>query len=292
MFVFERGRLESPRYIINFPTKRHWKGASKLSDIEAGLDALRQEIKSRGIHSIAIPPLGSGLGGLNWPDVRAAIGSALADLPGVEITVFEPSGAADPAALRNREVPTMTAGRAALIGLMDRYIAGLLDPFITLLEVHKLMYFMQEAGEPLRLKYVKAYYGPYAENLRHVLSAVEGHFVTGFSDGGETPGKEVALVPGAMTDAEQFLAGHPDTKSRLERVAALVDGFETPFGLELLATVHWLAAHESIAGADEITKATYAWNERKKQFTDRQIRLAIDRLQRTQWILESASAHQ
>jgi O-acetyl-ADP-ribose deacetylase (regulator of RNase III) len=173
MFVFERGRLESPRYIINFPTKRHWKGASKLSDIEAGLDALRQEIKSRGIHSIAIPPLGSGLGGLNWPDVRAAIGSALADLPGVEITVFEPSGAADPAALRNREVPTMTAGRAALIGLMDRYIAGLLDPFITLLEVHKLMYFMQEAGEPLRLKYVKAYYGPYAENLRHVLSAVK-----------------------------------------------------------------------------------------------------------------------
>jgi hypothetical protein len=90
-----------------------------------------------------------------------------------------------------------------------------------------------------------------------------------------------------MTDAGAFLAGHPDTKSRLERVAALVDGFETPFGLELLATVHWLAAHESIAGADELTRATYAWNERKKQFTDRQIRLAIDRLQRTQWIVES-----
>src|SRR5690606_36805227 len=140
----------------------------------------------------------------------------------------------DPAVLRNRKVPTMTAGRAALVGLMDRYIAGLLDPFVTLLEVHKLMYFMQEAGEPLRLRYVKAPYGPYAENLRHVLSAIEGHLVTGFSDGGERPGKEVSLVPGAVEDASRFLADHPETRERFDRVAALVEGFETPYGLELL----------------------------------------------------------
>jgi len=290
MFVFERGRLESPRYIINFPTKRHWKGASMLSDIQAGLAALREEIRSRGIQSIAIPPLGSGLGGLNWPDVRAAIESALSDLPNVDITVFEPSGTPDPVAVRNKKVPTMTAGRAALIGLMDRYIAGLLDPFITLLEVHKLMYFLQEAGEPLRLKYVKAHYGPYAENLRHVLGAVEGHFVAGFADGGEKPGKELALVPGAVRDADEFLATHSDTKDRLERVAALVDGFETPYGLELLATVHWIVAHESIGGPEKITAATYAWGDRKRQFTDRQLHLAIERLARNHWIPESAAS--
>ena len=63
----------------------------------------------------------------------------------------------------------MTAGRAALVGLMHRYLDGLLDPFITLLEVHKLMYFMQYAGEPLRLNYTKGPYVPYSENLRHVL---------------------------------------------------------------------------------------------------------------------------
>jgi O-acetyl-ADP-ribose deacetylase (regulator of RNase III) len=284
MFVFERGRLESPRYIINFPTKRHWRGASKMSDIEAGLVALVGEIKARGIRSIAVPPLGSGLGGLNWPNVRTAIQTALSGLEDVAITVFEPSGDRDHAALKNREVPAMTPGRAALIGLMDRYISGLLDPFITLLEVHKLMYFMQEAGEPLKLKYVKAPYGPYAENLRHVLNAVEGHFVAGFADGGEKPGKEISLVPGAVEDAKQFLADHPDTKSRLDRVAALVDGFETPFGLELLATVHWLVAHDAISGADEITRSTYAWSERKRQFTDRQLRLALDRLVQAQWV--------
>lgn len=289
MFVFETGRLESPRYIINFPTKRHWRGASKMSDIEAGLEALAGEIKSRGIRSVALPPLGSGLGGLDWPDVRAAIEKLLSGLPDVAITVFEPSGAPDPAVLRNREVPTMTAGRAALIGLMDRYIAGLLDPFITLLEVHKLMYFMQEAGEPLRLRYVKAPYGPYADNLRHVLNAVEGHFVTGFADGGDRPGKEIALVPGAVHDANEFLEGHSATRARLDRVATLVDGFETPFGLELLSTVHWLVAHESIAGTDSIVRSTYNWNERKRQFTDRQLRLALDRLVQNRWLPESVS---
>ena len=292
MFVFERGRLDSPRYIINFPTKRHWQGASKFADIETGLKALREEVRSLGIQSIALPPLGSGLGGLNWLDVRSAITSALSDLPDVAITVFEPSGAPDPAVLRNREVPTMTAGRAALIGLMDRYIAGLLDPFITLLEVHKLMYFMQEAGEPLRLRYVKAPYGPYADNLRHVLNAVEGHFVTGCSASGDKPGKEIALVPGAVQDAHEFLEGHSDTKARLDRVATLVEGFETPFGLELLSTVHWLVAHEFISGADSIVRSTYEWNERKKQFTDRQLRIAVDRLVQNQWVPESAPVGQ
>lgn len=182
----------------------------------------------------------------------------------------------------------MTAGRAALVGLVNRYLAGLLDPFVTLLEVHKLMYFMQEGGEPLRLRYVKAPYGPYAENLRHVLNAVEGHFVAGYADGGDKPDKEVTLVPGAVDDATAFLGDHPDTRARFDRVATLVEGFETPFGLELLSTVHWLAAHEAVREADEIVKCTYAWSDRKRQFSDRQIRLALDRLVSNNWISDIA----
>jgi O-acetyl-ADP-ribose deacetylase (regulator of RNase III) len=73
MFVFETGTLTSPRYIINFPTKRHWKGKSRMEDVEVGLVALVNEIKTRKIRSIAIPPLGAGLGGLNWPEVRTRI---------------------------------------------------------------------------------------------------------------------------------------------------------------------------------------------------------------------------
>ncbi len=70
MHVYDRGQMFNPRYIINFPTKRHWKGKSKIADIKAGLDALVEELRNWGIKSIAIPPLGCGYGGLDWDDVR------------------------------------------------------------------------------------------------------------------------------------------------------------------------------------------------------------------------------
>ncbi len=167
---------------------------------------------------------------------------------------------------------------------MNCYLRGLLDPFVTLLEVHKLMYFMQVAGEPLRLKFVKATYGPYAENLRHVLNAIEGHLVSGYADGGDAPDKELELVPGALDDAHAFLETAPETQARFERVSALIEGFESSFGLELLSTVHWIASEEKILDFDDIVNHTYAWSERKKQFSQRQIKIAFDILSEKGWI--------
>ena len=221
MFVFETDQLTHPRYIINFPTKRHWRGKSRMEDIEAGLVALSQEIRSREIQSIAIPPLGSGLGGLEWSRVRSRIESALREIDDIRVVVFEPGGTpSDNRANRSRDVPGMTPGRAALVGLLHQYLCGLLDPFVTLLEAHKLMYFMQVAGEPLKLKYQKGSYGPYAENLRHVFKAIEGHLVSGYADGGDTPDKQLHLIPGALDDATTFLRDKPDTRARFDRVAS------------------------------------------------------------------------
>ena len=273
MFVFERQQLRNPKFIINFPTKRHWRGDSRLGDVEDGLHALVGEIRERGIRSIAIPPLGSGLGGLDWGQVRSRIEAALAPLDEVSVIVFEPREGANPAR-KAAKVPDMSAGRAALVGLMSRYFGGLLDPTLTLLELHKLMYFMQEAGEPLRLKYVAGPYGPYAENLRHVLMKIEGYFVSGYADGGDAPDKELRLVPGSMEDAERTLDDHPGTKVRFERVAELVDGFESAFGLELLSTVHWICTRQKPTGAAELVSKVYSWNDRKRQFSERQILLA------------------
>jgi hypothetical protein len=177
----------------------------------------------------------------------------------------------------------MTPGRAALIGLVRRYLDGLLDPSVTLLEVHKLMYFMQEAGEPLRLRLSKGPFGPYAENLRHVLSEIEGYYFTGYGAGGDEPDKAVELVPGAVEDARALLAERPQTNERFERVARLVEGFESPFGLELLATVHWVIAHENAHSPDEVIRRTYEWSSRKEQFTQRQIRLAQEILEERGW---------
>lgn len=285
MFVFATGQLTFPHYIINFPTKRHWRGKSRLEDIDAGLKALADEIRNRNITSIAIPPLGCGLGGLDWAEVRPRIEAALRPFANLKATVFEPGDApADGRANWSTDVPEMTPGRAALVCLMSRYLQGLLDPFITLLEVHKLMYFLQAAGEPLRLKYAKAPYGPYAENLRHVLKKVEGHLIAGYADGGDAPGKHLSIVPHAETEATAFLQTEESTKKNIERVADLVDGFETPFGLELLATVHWVATQEHAHTLGDIVKRTYAWNAHKKQFTPRQIHLAANVLSDKGWI--------
>lgn len=288
MFIHETGQLIPPRYIINFPTKRHWRGKSRLEDIEAGLEDLADVIQRYDIRSIAIPPLGSGLGGLEWGEVRPRIEKALEPLTDVRVVVYEPGG---PPAAKNmahiREVPKMTAGRAALVELIHRYLRGLLDPFVSLLEVHKLMYFMQEAGEPLRLKFQKGPYGPYAENLRHVLNAIEGHFVSGYADGGDAPDKRLELVPGAMEEAGAFLARNERTRSRFSKVAELVEGFESPFGLELLSTVHWVIDKEGGRSMSDVQKRTYAWNDRKQQFTPRQIALAADVLKRHGWVNET-----
>lgn len=290
MFVYERGKqLFNPQFIINFPTKRDWRGKSRIEDIESGLSALVNIVQELGIRSIAVPPLGSGLGGLNWNDIKPRIESAMRSLPDVHVIIFEPSGTpAIEQMVRSRTVPNITPGRAVLVELMRRYLSGLLDPFITLLEIHKLMYFMQEAGEFLRLEFKKAPYGPYAENLRHVLKDIEGHLTSGYADGGDAPFKQLKLVPGATETAAVFLKQHPDTLARFDRVAELVDGFESPFGLELLATVHWVIKKNGAASLEEVVSCVYAWNKRKQQFSRRQIVLAADILSQKGWTAKIA----
>ena len=285
MLVFETGLLTGPRYVINFPSKRHWKGRSRIEDIDAGLLGLVKEIRDRGIRSVAVPPLGCGLGGLDWNVVRPRIIRAFLELPDVRVLLFEPAGA--PTAekmIRERRAPRMTPGRAVLIELMVRYLAAVLDPFVSLLEIHKLMYFMQETGEPLKLNYEKGTYGPYAKNLRHVLSLIEGHLIGGYGDAQDNPERAIELLPGAAGMARGFIASLPDTRARFDRVARLIHGFETPYGMELLATVHWVLTREGAHSADDTIAATYSWNERKRMFEEKQIRLAWQVLTDQGWV--------
>lgn len=283
MFIFETGRLW-PRLIINFPTKRHWRAKSRMGDIVRGLSSLASHIRERNIRSIALPPLGSGLGGLPWLQVREHVEDALAQLEDVRVLVYEPHGGHEqPARTIAGDPPSMTPGRAALVILMARYLAPGLDPFVTLLEVHKLMYFLQTAGEPLKLRYVKGPYGPYAENLRHVLSRIEGHLVSGSAGGGDLPSREIRLVPGALEEAQEFLRGRRETMDRVRRVEELVEGFEDGFGLELLSTVHWVVSEEGANNLEKIEKHTYGWGDRKRMFTTRQLGIAARVLRERGW---------
>lgn len=284
MLIVSTDRLENPRFIVNFPTKRHWKGKSRIDDIKEGLNALVHDVRRLGIQSIAIPPLGCGNGGLEWIVVKPIIEQAMAALPGVRVLVYEPRGApiADGMPVATAR-PRMTPSRAALIGLMVNY--GIPGYRLTLLEVQKLAYFLQTAGQPLRLEFVRHKYGPYAETLNHVLQRIEGHFIRGYGD--RSREASIRVIPEAVEEARTFLAGDADTFERLERVSKLIEGFETPYGMELLATVHWIAAHESAARAevDKVVTLVHEWSDRKRRaFPPHHIRTVWNQLHQQDWL--------
>jgi O-acetyl-ADP-ribose deacetylase (regulator of RNase III) len=289
MLIHDHGMLIEPRYIINFPTKRHWRGKSSLEDIDSGLVALVDEVRRRGIQSIAIPPLGCGLGGLSWKEVRPRIEAAFEALPDVDVHLYAPAGAPSARAMPVRtQVPRMTAARALFIKLMETYAA--LDYGRTLLEVQKLAYFLQVAGEPLKLRYEPGIYGPYAHNLNKVLEALEGHYIRGYGDS-QRPDAEIELLPGAIEAAEAFIDQDSESRHRLARVAKLIEGFETPYGMELLATVHWAGINGSRDGApparsvDEAVEIVHAWNPRKQRiFKPQHVHKAWDRLSTNGWL--------
>ena len=291
MHVHVNAHLVNPRYIINFPTKRDYRGKSRIEDIASGLTARVGEVRRLGIASIAVPPLGCGLGGLDWGQVRPMIESAFSALPGVTVFLYAPSGTPDPKAMPVRTGrPKMSPARALFIKLMESYSA--LDYSRTLLEIQKLAYFLQEAGEDLRLRYEAGHYGPYAPNLNKVLEVMEGHFIRGYGDS-QKPNAEIELLPGAVEEATVFLGDKPDAQERLARVAELIEGFETPYGMELLATVHWIARTGGRSGEppakspEEAIHLVHAWNPRKQRvFRPEHIRTAWGRLQQKGWMAE------
>jgi len=284
MHVFETGQFTNPRYIINFPTKRHWRGKARLEDIEAGLQDLIHVIREMQIRSIAIPPLGCGFGGLDWNEVRPIILAALEQVPDVETWLYAPEGApkAEKMAVGTSR-PGLTVGRAALIELIEKY--ALPGYRLTQIEIQKLAYFLQAVGEPLRLDYARNQFGPYAEKLHFVIQRLNGHYLSGYGD--RSNASNIYLLPNAKEEAEQFLKDHPDTQERLEKVSNLIDGFETPYGMELLATVHWLAQEEPSVKNDykAAVHGFETWNQRKREhFKPEHIKTAWERLKHQGWI--------
>jgi hypothetical protein len=180
----------------------------------------------------------------------------------------------------------LTTLNAAVIGLVNRYLVPGFDYPVSLLEVQKLVCFLQAAGEELNgVEFARGRYGPYADVLRHVLSRLEGHYISGFGDGSNTPETPIRLLPGAGEEAIAFLAAHPDTRERFERVADLIEGFETPYGMELLATVHWVAAREGATSPATALHAIQGWNLRKtKLMREAHVAAALTRLRERGWL--------
>ena len=289
MLVYDSGGLLKPNFIINFPTKQHWRSPSQVAWIESGLVDLVAQVRQLGICSIALPPLGCGNGGLDWAVVKPLIERAFAALPDVSVHVFEPSFVLAPQAMMsNTQPPKMTAGRAAILKVLQAYKS--LQYGLGKIEVQKLAYFLQTAGQDLKLSFVKHQFGPYAHGLNHVLLKREGHYTLGYGDG--TVEAEIVPLEQALAAADAFLASAQDQTlaQRIERIERLIDGFETPFGMELLATVHWVSQTEQVATLPEAIEAVHNWNARKANImTPDHVGLAWERLQSQHWIHASSA---
>jgi O-acetyl-ADP-ribose deacetylase (regulator of RNase III) len=291
MFISDTGELLGPRLIINFPTKQHWRGNSQMVWIEDGLKDLHRVIVENKIRSIAIPPLGAGNGGLNWQDVKLKVESELADLKDVDIYVYEPTEKYQNVA-KKEGVKTLTPARALIAELVRRY--WVLGMECSLLEIQKLAWFLhrciqqQGLNDDLKLKFEASYYGPYAANLTHLLNALDGSYLK--SDK-RIPDCEPLDVIWFNDQEREKIEIYLNTEAKaylpvLDQASHLIDGFESPFGMELLSTVDWLMSQEhrepnvaSIKEGISQWAAGEKWAKRKLSiFNDTNLQFAIDRL--------------
>lgn len=288
----ERDQIGQP-WIINFPTKKHWRNPSKLEWVREGLRDLVQVITDRQIRSIAVPPLGCGNGGLDWRQVREEIELALSALPNVDVLVFEPTNAYQNTPKRGGK-EFLTLPRALIVDLVRRYSVLGLD--CTNLEVQKLGWFLtrvirkQGLQDPLELSYTANKYGPYADNLRHLLNGLDGSFLhceKRLSDAG--PFDLMWFEDSRRGEVDSYLREekHCSYLHAVEETAKIIDGFESPLGMELLATVDWIMSEMNrndsldavIEGLDMWPGGTAAASRKRRLFDNRLLKLAMDRIE-------------
>lgn len=280
MFVTPTNSMINPKWIINFPTKKHWMHKSTYAYIESGLDDLLKQIQQLHIQSIVIPPLGAGQGGLHWEKVKEIIELKLSSCK-IDIIVCEPANYVKSKA--TQEKTHLTKPRALILALMNQYRKLGYD--ISILEIQKLAYFLQRMGQSdLNLQYKKYSYGPYAHNMQHLLHELEkGYIISEKTILDSKPLDLISLNSDTLNEVAQFIETKctATEKERLNNIERIMTGFETPFGLELLASMDWIIhtkAKKNIT-TEELKEEIRQWSNRKDEiFTTSHIDSAKARL--------------
>ena len=293
MFVTATGELDGPRWVINFPTKKHWRHPSRIEWIEDGLKDLVRVVREKSIGSIALPPLGCGNGGLDWQEVRPLIEAAAASLPDVEFVAFEPTAKYQNVAKREG-IEKLTVARALVAESIRRY--WVLGIECTLLEIQKLAWFLERSihrrgfKDVLDLRFQADRYGPFSPRLNHLLNALDGSYLR--SDKRIVDCGPMDTIAFNDTKADVVAAFLRSGEGRayapvLEDIDQLIDGFQSPLGMELLATVDWLLRQEGCTpdlpslrrGLEQWPGGNDAGQRKLRLFDTRLLKLAVDRLQ-------------
>lgn len=296
MFVTETGDLFGPKYVINFPTKEHWRSPSRLEWIEAGLEDLVAVVRNRSIGSLAVPPLGAGNGGLEWATVRDLIVRVLGTLSDTEVVIYEPTAKYQNVSKRSG-LTRLTPARALIVDMVRRYAAQGLE--CTILEVQKLGWFLERSvwhlglTDPLGLKFQANKYGPYSDRLRHLLNGLDGSYLSASRRLADAGPLDLISYDARMAEkARDFLSYGDGARyaDAVELAASVIDGFESPLALELLSTVDWLLVHSSNSertvgfieeGLKQWPGDAAARDRKRRLFTQRMIELALQRISET-----------
>lgn len=295
MFITSTDELAGPKWIVNFPTKQHWRPASKMEWIVEGLKDLRHFLVENEVRSIAIPPLGSGNGKLDWEEVKLEIERALTDLDGIDIYVYEPISQYQNVA-KPKGVLKLTPSRAMIAELVRQY--WMLGIECSLLEIQKLAWFLERAIDnhpeladknPLDLRFTANIYGPYADRLRHVLDGLDGTYLCCDKRISDSEPLDVIWFNESQKDRLTTYLKSQEMRpyqKALQETIQLIDGFESPFGLELLSTLDWLIYKEEIApttsalmeGIAHWPVSQRAAERKSKIFHEKAVDIALNRL--------------
>ncbi|MGB4848782.1 MAG: macro domain-containing protein [Saprospiraceae bacterium] len=272
--------LTGKKIIINFPTKTSWRQPSEYKFIEDGLMDLVRIIRERAIRSIAIPPLGSGNGGLDWNRVKLLLHKYLADVD-CDIHIYEPNATIQEALKKERV--KLTPARAMLLSVLYEQTRN--GEFVSEFSAEKIAYFLQRFGakEIFNLEFQPNFYGPYSGKVKHVLYYLNGSYIMGYSSKDKKPFEELSLVPDAEKEIIEFLERkeNAEYKDIVEKTKRFLSGFYSPLGLELLSTIDFIRIERNVNSREAITKELENWSDRKKtMFTNPKfIQIAIDNLQ-------------
>ena len=279
LLVFEdNGLIVGKKIIINFPTKTSWRKPSEYSYIEKGLDELIKVIEKNNIKSVAIPPLGSGNGGLDWNIVKNLIEDKLSLLP-ISIHIYEPSTKIQETLKAERV--KLTDARAMLLFMMYELVKN--GEFVSEFSSEKICYFLQRFGaeKHFKLEYKPNFYGPYSGKVKYVINYLNGSYIMGYSSMDKKPFESLELIPDGYEKVLQYINANPELSDIVYKTKEFLDGFYSDFALELLSTVDYISIEKESFEINIIKSELENWSKRKRTFfsNDRFINISINHLQ-------------
>lgn len=270
--VWDSSLQTGKKLIINFPTKTHWRQKSKYEYIESGLNSLKALIVNKKIDSIAIPPLGCGNGGLEWPIVKDMICKKLSNIE-TDIYLYEP----------NNEIKTLlqkqekkkeiklTPARASLLYVL--FVFESLGEYATIFAANKLAYFLQRKGQKLNLQFIPYKYGPYAIGVEKVLYYLNGTYLKGLEQGEFKAFEPLQLNYDKWEEVNFYVNNKMKSEDSaiVKSIAKFISNFSSELSLEILATVDYILSENPKASIEEVMQSIYNWNDRKIQLFKKDI---------------------